>query len=131
MRATVPYLMLPGTCADAITFYCDVFGAAVTIRQTLGAAGVDVQPEAADLIFNAELRNEEFVLKASDDIQTDVSLRPNVAVFTECDSSAEHGRIFDSLAAGGEILFPLDGGFGMVVDRFGVAWMLAGPQAEG
>ncbi|MDH4145014.1 MAG: VOC family protein [Acidimicrobiia bacterium] len=129
MHAAVPYLTFPGTCAEALAFYCDVFGAEVTIHQTMGESPLEVAPEAESLVFNAELRAGELVLKASDNPGLDGSAMPMspISVFVTCETSAEQRRIFDALAAGGQTLFALEGGFGMVIDRFHVPWMLAGP----
>ena len=46
------------------------------------------------------------------------------------DEADEIRRIWDALSAGGTVTMPLDtppwgGLFGMLVDRFGIAWMVA------
>ncbi len=131
MQPAVPYLTFPGTCAPALDFYCEVFGAEITIRQTIGEAPMDAPPEAADLIFNAEIRAGDLVLKASDNPEApgDGAAPSPISVFVTCETAAEQERIFAALADGGHPLFPLDGGFGMVIDRFAVPWMLAGPHS--
>lgn len=54
---------------------------------------------------------------------------PAFSIFVECESEAELRESYQQLAAGGEVLMPLDHYgfstlFGWVNDRFGVSWQL-------
>lgn len=132
MKTAIPFLTLPGTCAEALAFYSDVFRAEITIHTTFRDSPLNVATDAEDLVFNAELRAGDFVLKASDNIEVAAD-EPGPAslmsVFAQCETDHEHHRIFDALAVGGTVVSPPNAGFAMVVDRFGISWMLAGPPA--
>lgn len=54
---------------------------------------------------------------------------PSISLFVECESAAELDGAFQQLAAGGQVLMPLDdygfsARFGWATDRFGVSWQL-------
>lgn len=123
MNQAIPYLTFPGTCREAMSTYADVFGGAITNMTTLGESPIDVPDEAASLIFNAEMRSGELVVKASDD-PSPAPGAPTVSLFVTFDTSDERARVFAALAEGGTVLFEIEGPFSMVEDRFGTRWML-------
>ncbi len=132
MQPVIPYLTFPGTCAEAMKFYAEVLGGEITIMVTLADSPLDVPAEAGEFIFNSELRAGELVIKASDnpaDIGSEgESGDASVSLFVTFADEAERKGVFDRLAEGGQVLFPLDGPFGMVRDRFGTGWMLTLPH---
>ncbi len=125
MARLIPYVVFPGTCKEAIEFYKDILGGEITILQTFGESPIDVPPESQDSIFNSELRAGDFVLKASDHIPGhEVTIGSNISLFTVFPDQDTQEEVFGKLSEGGKVLFPLEGNFGMLVDKYGVQWML-------
>ena len=123
-----PYLIFPGTCREALEFYSKVFGGTVELIQTMSESPLPSAPEHADRIFNAVFAADELRLRASDgEPDKDPRVGENVSLFVTCPDAREQQRIFEALAEGGRIIFPLEGGFGMVEDRYRFWWMLAQP----
>lgn len=127
MKPAIPYLTFSGNCAEAMHTYASLFDAEVTILTTLADAPIDTPPDAAELIFNAEIRTGDFVLKASDN-PAGTAADSSISLFVEFDDPTDRGRVFDALADGGQVIFEPDGPFAMVRDRFDVQWMLTLPH---
>jgi PhnB protein len=110
MTSLHPYINFSGKAREAMTAYADVFRGQLTIS-TFG----------------------DFVLHASDGQPHHVATPGNnVSMSLQLTDQAEQTRIFDALAEGGQVLQPLASGpwgarFGMLVDRFGIQWMLNCP----
>lgn len=118
--------MFPGTCREALDFYKDVFGGDVELMQTVGESPLPSEPEHADRIFNAVFSAGDLRIRACDgEPGKDPQVGENVAMFVSCSGADEQRRVFDMLAEGGKVMFPLEGGFGMVEDRYRFWWMIA------
>ena len=64
---------------------------------------------------------------ASDDLPNkQVSRGSNFALFVTFSEKEEQEEVFAKLSEGGKVLFPLKNGFGMLLDKFGIQWMLTG-----
>ena len=127
MRSLIPYVVFPGTCRDALEFYRGSLGGEITSLTTFADSPIDVQPDCRDRIYNAELRVGDVVLKASDDLPTHpVTVGSNISLFLTFATREERDGVFEKLGNGGKTLFPPEGDFGMLEDRFGVRWMLVG-----
>jgi PhnB protein len=130
----VPYLMFPGTCAEAMAFYAEVFGTEPPMIMRFSEAPQDEGMPASDGVMHAELTLGPSQLMGSDwpegmpgDPQQGVSVMHSVP-----DPDAGR-RVFERLAEGGEVVMPFlptfwSSGFGMVKDRFGTHWMIAAPH---
>ena len=123
MKPIVPYLALPGTCEEAMRFYADILDGEITIMTTFAESPIEVPPEAEQLIFNAEVRAGDLVIKASDN-PTGEGIGSMISLFVTFPHADERQQLFDTLAADGEVVFEPDGPFAMVRDQFGVQWML-------
>ena len=129
MATTInPYITLNGNCAEAVVFWADALGATTNIMR-MGDSPMPVPPEQKDRVMHATLKTDSLTLMASDamlgaagDTGGMVSVSLN---FTDKD---EQTRIWDRLSPGATVTVPLGdqfwGRFGMLTDRFGVAWML-------
>jgi PhnB protein len=126
-----PYVFFDGRCEEAIEFYRRVLGAEVTMLMRFKDSpdpGM-CAPGAADKVMHMSFRIGETTLLASDGECTG---QPNFQGFSlslTAPSDAEAGRLFDSLADGGQVRMPLtktffSSRFGMVADRFGMPWMI-------
>lgn len=126
-----PYLMFTGTCREAMTLYQDLLGGQLDVM-TMADAPPDAQAPGADadMVMHAALTfGDGGMLMASDDPSGDGSGVKGCALSLTFGTEAEVHRVFDGLAAGGEVDMPLgptfwSSLFGMCRDRFGVSWMV-------
>ncbi len=127
MTGAVPYLFLPGTARQALTFYRDVFGGDLTLN-TLADFGRDDGP--ADAVAHGELSGP-VSLFASDATGGDRTFHATGLAFSLLGSAppATLRAWFDGLTVGATELDPLavrpwGATDGQVVDRFGVRWLI-------
>ena len=126
MKHAIPYLIFSGNCREALQFYADCLNGEITSLTTVKDAPFDVPPGMETRIFDSEFSAENVRFKASDDMPGyEVSTGSNFAIFVTFSDSDERRSAFEKLAAGGQIQFPLEGNFGMVVDKYNIQWMLA------
>ena len=129
MNPITPYLIFDGNCADAMTFYQDLFGGKLDTMK-FGDAPGNPPPEARDRLVHARLHDGAMVLMASDNMPGMPYAQGNSNWLTfDCDSDAKVDALFARLAEGGTVgMQPQDtfwkAYFAMVTDRFGVNWML-------
>lgn len=134
-----PYLFFEGRCEEAIAFYRDALGAEVEMlmryRESPEAPDPScVPPGAGDKVMHASLRIGGSVLMLSDGSCSGQPGFQGFSLSLAPPDAAAAERLFTALADGGQVQMPLGETFwspcfGMVVDRFGVSWMLnvAGP----
>ena len=125
------YLLFNGTCADAFRFY----------EAALGGKGLELMPhrgtpaaehvpaEWQDKIMHAYLEVGDSVLMASDVPPEHQKAPGGFSVSYHAADEAETERIFTALSEGGTVTMPLEKTFwsrrfGMLVDRFGIPWMV-------
>ncbi len=129
-----PYLYFTNTARAAMTRYHEILGGHLDIL------GLDAMPpDAADgmpfevpdgFVMHAALKLDNGdLLLASDDPTGDGQGVKGMSINITLDDQAEARRIFDELAAGGEVGMPLEASFwsplfGTCTDRFGVNWMV-------
>lgn len=128
-----PYLFFGGRCEEALAFYRTALGAQVD-RLMYHKDSPDAQPPGMlapgfeNKVMHATFRIGGTTLMASDGCGEDshfAGFSLSLALPTE----AEAGRAFAALAEGGQVRMPLTKTFwspcfGMLVDRFGLAWMV-------
>ena len=124
-----PYLIFDGTCEQAMNFYAAALGGEVVMMSRFAESPgcEDLPPER---IMHARVHVGDQVLMASDshpahghDGIKGFSIALNV------DSAEQAKRSFEALADGGTVVMPLgetfwSESFGMLIDRFGVSWMV-------
>lgn len=133
MTALTPYLHLPGTAREALTFYGDVFGAEVHAF-TLAQFGRTDGP--ADAVAHGYLSGGPVTLFASDATGEEPTLRCEGLMLSLL-GTAEPDTLrawFAALSEGGRVVGDLQkrpwGDFdGQVVDRYGLHWLI-GFQVE-
>jgi PhnB protein len=130
------YLVFDGNCAEAMRFYERTLGAKIDMMMTHAESPMKDQtpPGAENRIMHAALVIDGQRLMASDDMP----FRPyqgmhGFSISLSYPTAAEGKRMFDALAAGGQVNMPYQKtfwaeGFGMLVDRFGVPWMISAEQ---
>ena len=130
-----PYLFLDGRCEEALEFYKKAIGAEVTalIRfkdspdPTMVHGGAD-----PNKILHAVFRVGETAIMTSDGRNQGKPSFQGFALSIVVKTEAETKKLFDALAQGGRVEMPLtktffSPSFGMVVDRFGIMWMILVP----
>lgn len=129
-----PYLFFGGRCEEALEFYRSALGAQVDFVMRYKESpepqppGV-LPPGFEDKIMHASFRIGDATMMASDGSEEG----PEFAGFSlslALPSQAEAQRAFEALAVGGHVSMPLTKTFwspcfGMLSDRFGVAWMVS------
>lgn len=131
-----PYLQFDGTCAEALAFYAGILGGRA---QTMTYAQSPepcprIDPDALDRVMHGSLAVGDRLLMACDWPSSGWGPYPGlkgVSISLDFADVAEARRVFDALADGGTVQMPMAPTFwveqfGMVVDRFGVAWMVNG-----
>lgn len=129
-----PYLFFNGTCEEAIEFYKRAIGAEVDMlmryRESPEPPPPDqIQPGMDDKVMHASLRIGDSVVMASDNCSLNPSQMGGFSLSLNLADAAAADRAFTALAEGGTVQMPLGATFwsprfGMLVDRFGVAWMV-------
>ena len=126
-----PYLFFDGRCEEAVEFYRRALGAEVTMlmrfKESPDPAGVPAGGE--DKVMHMSFRIGESTVLASDGQCLGGPTFQGFSLSLTVPNDAEAERLFASLADGGQVQMPLmktffSPRFGMVADRFGVAWMI-------
>ncbi|MEO5921053.1 MAG: VOC family protein [Pseudolysinimonas sp.] len=127
-----PYLHFRDTARQAMEFYQSVLGGELTV-QTF-AEGGDAYPGEGDNVMHAQLETpSKFTLMASDTPSSMGHERGDnvfsVSISGAKGDDAELRGYWDKLVVGGKITQPLETApwgatFGMVVDPFGVLWLI-------
>lgn len=127
-----PYLVFNGDCKAAFTFYEHCLQGKLEAMMTFGEtpAAEHVPKEHHALIIHTCLKIGDQRLMASDTTPDRPSQgMSGCSISLNVDSIAEAERVFKALAEGGRVEMPLEATFwaarfGMLVDRFGVSWMV-------
>ena len=122
------YLFFPGTTEEAMEQYRSVFGGDLSITRR-GDVDPTASPDEEHLVINAALDTGTFRLRASDRSDATNEVQTRVELTIVGTDEDELRRIFDALGEGGTVRAPLEkmfwgDTFGVVVDRFGIAWQV-------
>jgi PhnB protein len=135
MTAPTPYLQLPGTAREALTFYAEVFGCEVQLHTFQEFARTD-GPE--DAIAHGSLEGGPVELFASDVAGDEPPFRCEGMMLSLLGTAspstlrtwfaalAEGGRVVDDLQTR-----PWGASDGQVIDRFGLRWLIGFEGEEG
>ena len=129
-----PYLSFEGRCEEAINFYKTAVGAEVIMMMRFKEAPDQsmMTPGTGDKVLHAALRVGDSTVLASDGQCMGKAIFQGITLSLTASNDAEAKRLFDALANGGNVQMPLAktffaSSFGIVADKFGVAWMLYVP----
>jgi PhnB protein len=122
-----PYLSFKDNAREALGFYQSVFGGSPNIMSfgQMGETGAD-----KDKVMHGQLDTPSgYTLMASDTPERMGAPRPNGQVSLSGDDEAELTGYWQKLGAGGNVTLPLEkapwgDSFGMLVDKFGVVWLV-------
>ncbi len=126
-----PHLHFNGQCEDAFKFYQQCLGGNIQTMMTYGDTPMadQVPSEWREKIIHATLIVGETALMGAD-VPPDQYEKPGgFSVAIQLNDPAEAERIFRELSESGTVTMPLQqtfwaARFGMVVDRFGIPWMV-------
>lgn len=127
-----PYLDFGGRFDEAMAFYGKVMGAQVTfLMRYKEAPEGQPQPSAAwaDKVMHANIQIGDSQIMASDGREGQTPAFSGFMMSVGDVPNAEGQRIFNALAEGGQVFMPYQKtfwaeGFGMLVDKFGMTWMV-------
>lgn len=126
-----PYVFFNGCCEEAANYYRRVLGAEITMLMRFKECPdplPDMPPGSGEKVMHMSLRIGDTTVLASDGCGDGANLSGFALSLTAADE-AEAQRVFAALADGGQVRMPLgrtffSPSFGMLTDRFGVAWMV-------
>ena len=126
------YLTFNGNAADALAFYAGCLGGKVLFSMTFGESPMasQVPAEAHGKVMHATLEARGHKLMAADAPPGyPFEGYKGFALSVQSNDVKEGEKIFNALAAGGKVTMPFAptfwaAGFGMLVDKFGVPWMV-------
>ena len=131
------YLSFKGQCEAAFTFYEQCLGARVgTLFRYAGSPlANDVPADWQDKVMHGSVTVGTQELMGGDIAPERYEEPKGFSLSLQLSDTAEAERIFDGLSAGGRVVMPLEktfwaARFGMVVDRFGVPWLVNCDRAD-
>jgi PhnB protein len=126
-----PHLTFNGQCEAAFKFYQECLGGRIQTMMTYGESPMadQVPSEWRDKIIHATLIVGETTLMGGDSPSDRYEEPRGFSISININDPAEAERIFHALAENGTVTMPLQQTFwtvrfGMLVDRFGVPWMV-------
>lgn len=135
MPHPIAYLAFNGNCAEAMRFYERALGGKIEIMMS-GAdspMAADIPKESAHRILHARLALSDGGLLYAGDAPEHMPYEgiKGVSITLNYESVSEAKKVFDALAAGGQVTMPMQAAFwaktwGMLVDKFGTPWIVNG-----
>jgi PhnB protein len=127
----VPYLNFNGNCAEAFKFYGQALGGKIVTTMTWGdtPAKEHVPANWHGKVMHTALEVGGRSLFGSDGGPTDYKTPAGMSVALTAATVAEGKKAFDALSEGGNVTMPFEKtfwspGFGSLVDRYGIPWMI-------
>ena len=129
-----PYLFFEGRCEEAVEFYGRALGAKVEMLMRNKDSPEPhppgmLPPGSGDKVMHVSFRIGDTVVMASDGTCSGKPSFQGFSLSLTARDDAEADRMFAALSDGGQVRLPLgktffSSRFGMLADRFGVAWMV-------
>jgi PhnB protein len=124
-----PYLQFNGNAREAMEFYREVFGGELRTN-TFGEYGTE-DPAMKDQTMHAQLESDlGFTLMAADSMPDQpATLGGNISISLSGEDADVLRGYWEKLGDGGNVTMPLEkqvwgDEFGMLVDPFGIQWMV-------
>ena len=125
-----PYINFKDNTKEAMEFYKTVFGGQLSMSTFKEFQATD-QPGESDKIMHAQLSAENGITFMASDTPEGMEHNSgsNINMSLSGENEAELRGYWDKLIAGGNIAMPLEKApwgdtFGMLVDKFGIKWMV-------
>ncbi|WP_053977970.1 VOC family protein [Mangrovimonas xylaniphaga] len=138
MAAINPYLTFNGNCEEAFNFYKSVFGGEFVYLGRFneippGESEPGIPEAYQDKIMHISLPiGKHDILMGSDNHPAygEVSFGQNINILISAETKEEADKLFIGLSEKGQITMPMadvfwGDYFGMVIDQFGVMWMVS------
>jgi PhnB protein len=130
-----PYIFFYGRCEEALEFYKSALGGTYELMRVKDSPMAEhMPPNTANLVMHASFTADGVKFLASDgrEIKAIDPDAGNIDLALTATDAAQGERAFNALAEGGKVMMPIDkafwgGRFGMLVDRFGIEWMMTLP----
>lgn len=126
-----PYLSFDGRCKAAFEFYEKTLGGKIVAMMTYAETPMkdQVPSEQHGKIVHARMTVGDEVLMGGDAPPGQYSPTQGMVIMLGIDQPAEAERVFNALVDGGTVKMPIAETFwaqrfGMLVDRFGIPWMV-------
>lgn len=126
-----PYLSFKGNCEEAFTFYEQCLGGKLRAIFRYGGSPLSDRAPAdwQDKVMHGSLSIGEQVLMGADVAPDGYEEPKGFSLSIQLKKTADAERIFHELANDGRVVMPLEktfwaARFGMVVDRFGIPWLI-------
>jgi len=126
-----PYIHFNGNAEEALGHYRDALGGELEILRFAGSPAEGCAPEGwGQKVLHGALQTKVGLILASDASKDRVS-NPgdNIEIAVQVDSEVDAEQIFSKLGEGGDVTLPLaqtffSPKFGMLVDKFGIRWIV-------
>ena len=124
-----PYLNFRGSARETMEFYASVFGGELTLNTFAEAGGMGVDESEMEGIMHSQLEAGPDLTLMGADVPKSMDISPNGSLSLSGDDEAQLSGWWEGLAAGGSVTVPLEKApwgdtFGMLVDKFGVSWLV-------
>lgn len=128
-----PYLFFAGRCEEALDFYTRAIGAKVEMKMCFDESPEPAPPGVLPPGFEKKVMHASFHVGGSLVMASDgcggTAEHKGYSLSLTVPTAADADRVFAALSEGGKVTMPLgktfwSARFGMVTDRFGVAWMV-------
>jgi PhnB protein len=126
-----PYVNFKGDCEAAFAFYAEHLGAEIGALFRYGGSPFEnrVPPEWSHKVMHGNLTISGQALAGADVTPEQYEAPKGFSLSLQVTSVADADRMFEALATDGTVIVPLEKTFwserfGMVVDRFGIPWMI-------
>jgi PhnB protein len=136
-RVVQAYLFFNGNCEEAVEFYRKAIGAEVEFSIRFKESPEPpppgmMPPNWENKIMHTSFKVGETTVMASDGCGPEAKAFQGFSLSLSVATEAEADRYFNALAAGGKVNMPLSKTFwsprfGMLEDKFGIAWMVSLP----
>ena len=132
-----PYLFFNGNCEEAFKFYAQVLGGKIEAMMPHAGTPAEghVPAEWRNKIMHARMTMGDQVLMGADAPPEHYKEPNGFSVTLNLNDPAKAERIFQALSKNGKVQMPFQQTFwalrfGMLVDQFGIPWMVNCEKAE-
>lgn len=140
MATVNPYITFSGNCEDAFKFYKSIFGGEfphIARYKDMPSDNLMSKCDAEKIMHISLPISDGSVLMGCDtccettgEFDSDVHVGNNISLSITVKSEEEATRIFEGLSKGGGVNMPLqktfwNSYFGMLIDKFGINWMVS------
>ncbi len=125
-----PYISFKDNTREAMDFYKTVFGGKLTVN-TFKEFNASQDPSEDDKVMHSMLEADNGITFMASDTpdRMEYKVGTNYSMSLSGDDEAELKGYFEKLLVGGNVTMPLEkapwgDAFGMLTDKFGVAWLV-------